>query len=61
METCGDVLRDREQEYADLISNNVVTVDGECHVHISNFTVGTVEKRKVNRCLEKMPSTISRL
>ena len=44
METCRDVLRDREQEYADVVSNNIVTVDGECHVHISDFAVDTVEK-----------------
>ena len=60
METCRDVLRDSEQEYADVVSNNVVTVDGECHVHILDFAIGTIEKRKVNRCLEKMPSTVSR-
>ena len=61
METCRDVPRDREQEYADVVSNNVVTMDGERHVHISDFAVGTVEKRKVNNYLEKMPSTMSRL
>ena len=62
METYRDVLRDCEQEYAYLISNNAIIVDGgERHVHISDFVVGTVEKRKVNRCLEKMPSTVSRL
>ena len=44
----------------DVVSNNAVTVDGERHVHISDFAVGTIEKRKVNRCLEKMPSTVSR-
>ena len=60
METCRDVLRDCEQEYADVVSNNAITVDGERHVHISDFAVRTVEKRKVNRCLEKMPSTVSR-
>ena len=60
METCRDVLRDSEQEYADVVSNNAITVDGERHIHISDFAVGTVEKRKVNRCLEKMPSTVSR-
>ena len=47
-------------EYADVVSNNAITVDGERHIHISDFAVGTVEKRKVNRCLEKMPSTVRR-
>ena len=27
METCRDVLRDSEQEYADVVSNNAITMD----------------------------------
>jgi len=53
METCRDVLRDREKEYVDVVSNNALTVDGECHVHILDFAVRTVEKRKVNRFLDR--------
>lgn len=61
MDTSRDVLRDREQEFEALVSNNAVIVDGERYVHISDFAEGTVVKRKVNRCLEKMPSTVSRI
>lgn len=55
------VLDEREQEYADIISGNVIMFDGERYVHPSGFSIDKVMKRKVNRCLEKMPSLVSRV
>lgn len=53
-------LDKRDREYADKVSANVIMLDGERYVHISDFSAETVVKRKVNRCLEKMPSFVSR-
>ena len=61
IETNKSYLDEREREYADRVSANAIMFDGERYVHLSDFSADAVVKRKLNRCLEKMPSFVSRV
>ena len=61
IETNRSYLAEREREYADRVSANAIMFDGERYVHLSDFLADAVVKRKLNRCLEKMPSFVSRV
>ena len=60
IDSCRGFLEVPEQEFVNIFSPNAVIVDGEQYVHISEFSADAVVKRKVNRCLEKLPSFVSR-
>ncbi|MCO5551379.1 hypothetical protein L7F22_004881 [Adiantum nelumboides] len=57
IETNMFYLEDREREYADRVCADAVLLDNERYVHISNFSADPVVKRKLNRCLEKLPNS----
>ncbi len=61
IETNRSYLEDHEREYADRVGADAVMLDSERYVHISNFSADPVVKRRLNRCLEKLPSFVIRV
>lgn len=62
LNSCRPVLADRQQEYEDTFGGvNSLIFDGERYVHVSDFSGDKVAKRRLNRCIEKLPSFASRV
>ncbi|MCO5556445.1 hypothetical protein L7F22_009994 [Adiantum nelumboides] len=60
IETNRFYLEDQEREYADRVCADAVLLNNERYVHIFNFSTDPIVKRKLNRCLEKLPSSVVR-
>lgn len=58
IETNRFYLEDQKREYAERVCADAVLLHNERYVHISNFSADPVVKRKLNRCLEKLPSSV---
>ena len=57
MDNCRIVLGEQEQEFEEVVSGNIVMLEGECYVQPFNFSMEKVVKRSLNRSLEKIPNS----
>ena len=58
MNNFRNILDERQQEYEEIVQGNLVMFDGERYVHPSDIATDKVMKRRLNRCLEKMPNFV---